>query len=139
MASGYYNIDEAALIIPRNGSNTGEGRNYFEEGRNFFADKNYKAAAPLLAKDPSPESSYFAGHAYYLQEKFDSARMKFQTVLDSNNDYVQQATWYLGLTYLQLEMVEESKSQLQNVVADPVSDFAQKAGRLLDELNEKNN
>lgn len=134
IANDFYNIDEAALIITRNAS---DEQDYFMRGKSLFAENKYEEAAPLLAMDSSPEANYFAGHAYYLQTKYDSARMKFQTVLDSNNDFVQQASWFLALTYLQLDMSDQSEAQLKKIVQDPISDFAENAGKLLEEISSK--
>jgi len=106
----------------------------------FYKARNYQAAIPLLntalTNQPSNSNLELAiGNAYLSSDQIDQAIIHFQNIIQRKDPlYVDQARWYLALSYLKNNQKEESKNLLNILVADSGADFHQEAESLLKKL-----
>ena len=101
-----------------------------------YADKNYQQVINLLNKQAPPSNHYLLGHAFFQLKDFENAINQFQQEkLQTENAPTYGADWYLALSYLGNNNMEEAQAILQQIVARPQDPNQDKARTLLKNLN----
>ena len=72
----------------------------------------------LIKTTPNDNIRYNLALAYYQQKKFDQAIPFFQEVITNEYFHIDQAQWFLTLTYLQVGKIEKAKKILLVIKAD---------------------
>ncbi|MEL7587373.1 MAG: hypothetical protein AAGU19_11730 [Prolixibacteraceae bacterium] len=89
-----------------------------------FNEKNYDEALALfrngLSKDPkNPVANFYSGMAWQEKGLFSEAIASYELVIqDKNNLFVDQARWYSGLCYLQMDDRKRTVKQFNRLVSN---------------------
>lgn len=108
------------------------------QGLQFYELGNYEAAVELFNKTPDNLlGTLYRGLSYIEMEEFDSAIKDFKQIIDQKgNLFIDQAQWYLALTYIKTKDVSEAKILLTSIASDR-GVYKTKAQKLLNELENK--
>lgn len=89
----------------------------------------------VLDVDKTNIASYFyAGVCYIETQKFEKASESFQFIINHNDNlFVEQAEWYLALSYLNSNQKEIAKKHFE-AIANSQSYYKEKATEILDQL-----
>lgn len=111
-------------------------------GMNEYRDENYKSAIPLFesaikATGGPQRLNLFLGICYLETGDFSNAEMSFKDAASIQDAILRQnAEWYLAMTYLKANDLNNCVAQLQKIAtSSPI--FAQDSRRLLDLLEDK--
>ena len=86
---------------------------------NLHKTGNYTKAIDAIEKLPSTDSkmNLLKGSSYYNANKLEEAIHTFQQIADLPNHYLkEEAKWFLALSYLKKQDIENSKKELQGIV-----------------------
>ncbi len=112
--------------------------NNYKEALSYLEQKEFELGiaklSELLTTTPNENIRYNLALAYYQQKKFAQAIPFFTEVI--KNEYLQmdQAQWFLALSYLQVESIEKAQEILSEILADPDHPKYKKAVALKKEL-----
>lgn len=105
-----------------------------------FRSRDFKNAIELLQKIKNERKGgarilLGLGNAYLSTDNYPKAIENFSEVVASNDElYIDQARWYLALTYLKKNDLENCKKILKELTKDKKADFYQEATELLTKL-----
>ncbi|MGD1848721.1 MAG: tetratricopeptide repeat protein [Salibacteraceae bacterium] len=109
-------------------------------GLALYEKGDYAAAKKQLeqvAGAPGQQAIFYRGIcALELGESTAAVPLFEQVIADADNFYVEQATWYLALAYLQEGQVEAAKQQLKKILESPNHANRVQAEALLEQLSE---
>lgn len=102
-----------------------------------FNSKNYKVANEnfeiVLKEYDKPEVRFFYGISLLEENRFDDATINFTNLQKGTSIYKDKATWYLALSCLKQNKLEECKTYINQIPAD-AEDY-KKAQKLLKDLD----
>lgn len=127
---GDFNQHENAYFTERS-----VGDENLNEAQNAFNQKDYKRAVASFQKVPnlaSPELQYFYAIALIETNDYVKAEAFLNEIKSGTSVYKDKATWYLALSNLKQEKLEECKAYLIQIPAD-AEDYT-KAQKLLKDL-----
>ena len=107
---------------------------------NYYSTKDYQSSIPLLKnilKDQPNNSDVelALANSYLATGSIEEAISHCKNVINRKDDlYVDQARWYLALSYIKQNKISESKTILQKLVSDVNADFHQEAKTLLNKI-----
>ncbi|MFK8005214.1 MAG: tol-pal system YbgF family protein [Saprospiraceae bacterium] len=110
------------------------------KAENAYRAGNYKNAIVLLEELEGEEANdsrvlLGLGNASLNIDEYQSAIVQFNKIIQNNDElYLDQAKWYLALTYIKNGKIEESKSWLRQLANDETADFYKEAKTLLGEI-----
>ena len=110
------------------------------QANEYYNAEKYKDAIPLLktALSNQPKNSNLElalGNAYLSSHQIDLAISHFQNIIQRKDAlYIDQAHWYLALSYLKNDQVEKCKNILELLANDSKADFHVEAKQLLKKL-----
>ncbi len=121
LRSGNANIDQPVM----------QGLQFYELGK-------YESAIELFNKTPDNLlGKLYRGLSYIELEEFGPAIKDFTEIIDQQgNLFIDQAQWYLALTYLKTKDVSKAKTLLTSIAADR-GVYKTKAQKILNELENK--
>ncbi len=116
-------------------------QNIWEDARVAYAEKDYELAADrfkqVLEKNAQVEylTQFYLGLSLLSKNTVETERavIAFDRVLQSDNDYREQALWYKGLSFLKMGKIEEAKIIFIEIF-DNQSFNHKKAKQILDHL-----
>jgi len=95
----------------------------WEKAASFYSNKEFEKAILFFNKTgaevPDYLSSFYTGISLLSKEtpNYQEAIEHFELVINSDNDYIQQALWYKGLALLKLDKKEEAM-KIFNAIVD---------------------
>jgi tetratricopeptide (TPR) repeat protein len=95
---------------------------YWTEVRTYYEEKNFAGVIDIISKqDLLPEdypAHFYLGVSYLALDspKADSAILALDKVLQTDNDYVEIAGWYLGLAYLKQRNISKAKEHFGDLI-----------------------
>lgn len=104
-----------------------------------FNEENYDEALRLfgeiLNKDSdNPVGNFYSGMAYQETGQYEKAIASYQHVIQTgNNLFIDQAEWYSGLCYLQMNDRKEVVRQFKKIV-DSKNFYSEKAAAILKKI-----
>ena len=105
--------------------------------QNAFNEKNYKLAIEnfeiVLKEYDKPEVRFFYGISLLEESQFADAESNFTNLQKGTSIYKDKATWYLALSKLKQNQLEECKNYIKQIPED-AEDYT-KAQKLLDKLD----
>lgn len=117
--TNYYETYKAPSVIRDTGTN--ELTNW-KRATEYYRKQEHEEAIVYFSKAekeiPQYLVAFYTGMSMLEVEApdYQAALNNFETVLQSDNDYTQQATWYKGLLLLKLGKNEEAISVFENIV-----------------------
>jgi len=108
------------------------------QGLQFYELGDYTAAVNMFnLSTENLMAKLYRGLSYIELAKYDQAIIDFQAIIDHNDNlFVDQAHWYLALSYLKTKQSEEAVEQL-NTISSGRSIYKTKAQKILKELENK--
>lgn len=128
---GDYNQHENAYFIERS-----VGDVNLNEAQKTFNEKQYKKAVLAFEKVKNltnPELQYFYAIALIETNNYTKAEILLNTIKLGSSVYKEKATWYLALSNLKQNKLEECKTYLNQIPAN--SEDYDKAQKLLKDLD----
>lgn len=128
---GDYNQHENAFFVERS-----VGDANLNEAQKAFNEKDYKrtvAAFEKVQNLTNPELQYFYAIALIETNNFTKAEILLNTIKSGNSVYKEKAVWYLALSYLKQNKLEECKTYLNQL--SPDAEDYQKAQKLLKKID----
>ncbi len=112
--------------------------NSYKEALSYLEKKEFAAGiaklSELLNASPNDNIRYNLALAYYQQKKFDQAIPFFSEVIKNEYFHIDQAQWFLALSYLHVGSIDKAKEILSEISADRDHPKYEKAMTLMDEL-----
>ena len=127
---GDYNQHENAYFIER-----GDEDINLINAQDFFNTKEYKNAVTVFEKVADlnkPELQYFYAIALIETNKYQKAEALLKSIQQGTSSYREKAVWYLALSNLKQEKLEDCKTLLKQIPSD-AEDY-EKAQHLLNDL-----
>ena len=106
------------------------------EAQKFFNEKNYQKAVIAFEDSDSlsnPEVLYFYSIALVETDNYKAAELYLNNLKSGTSAYKYKAVWYLALSNLKQEKIDECKKYLNQIPAD--SEDYEKAQKLLQDLD----
>ncbi len=128
---GDFSNPETAMFLERS-----VGDANLKKAQNAFNNKNYKKAIVFFQKVPNintPELQYFYAISLIETNNYTKAELLLQNIKSGTSVYKNKATWYLALSNLKQNKLEECKSYLIQI-PDDAEDYDQ-AQKLFEKLN----
>jgi len=131
------------MPIERGGMGDGITEDFIPKGFIAYEEADYQKAEELFSKAEKlgtslPSISFYRGVCLLQMAKTDEAIKQFQTYLDSTDDqFEQQAHWYLGLSFLRNKQFEDARNALKPLADDASAFNSQRAIELIDTLKSK--
>ena len=128
---GDYNQHEAAYFTERGASDVN-----LKNAQDFFNAKDYKSAVLAFEKVDNlknPELQYFYAISLIETNNYAKAEMLLNNIKSGTSVYKDKATWYLALSNLKQNKLEECKTYLKQLPAE-AEDY-EKAQKLLNDLD----
>lgn len=125
-----YNQHDTALFMERS-----VGDENLKQAQEAFNAKDYKKAVAFFDKITDfrdPELQYFYAISLIETNDYTKAKLFLDYLREGNSVYRHKATWYLALSYLKQDKIEECKMTLNQIPAD-AEDY-EKAQQLLSDL-----
>ncbi len=103
-----YFVDEGSLLTTRSG--TESNNSSVESGVLLYSSNKYAEAISLFDENPNNLiARLYSGFSYMKLEQFDMAEKQFEFIIeDSDNIFIDQAEWNLGLSYLANNKTEQA-------------------------------
>lgn len=106
----------------------------------LYENEDFKAAAPLFSKYISDAPNdfgavYLAGIAFLETQQFDKAIDAFKRTRVNSQEYYENATWYLALSYIQGDQTNKAKNILRELIASTGHSKTDAARKLLLEIS----
>jgi tetratricopeptide (TPR) repeat protein len=101
---------------------TDTNKDLLAKAMTFYNHKEYGQAIEIFESILNEDESkiglnLYSGISHMEIEKFDIANERFQRIIDDKpNPFVESATWYLGMCYLQTENKEKALEQFEALV-----------------------
>ncbi|MCH7514742.1 MAG: tetratricopeptide repeat protein [Bacteroidetes bacterium] len=116
-----------------------EPKDITSEAFTAYDREDYAASIPLFeqaVKEAGDHllNTFYLGNAYLEVGESDSAIKAFSTVVEAGKGLAGVAEWYLAGSYLQADMAEKAIATLINVRDHGETFYAEKANKLLNEL-----
>lgn len=124
-------------ILSQRSSET--GNLLLDEAMSYYKSKDFENATALFKEIEKQNISgdavsLYTGISLLGAERFSEAESIFLNILtEPENPFHEQARWYLALTYLHKDKIEEAETVLKKISASKSYNFS-KAGKLLEEL-----
>ena len=105
--------------------------------------KKYTQALALIegldeSTQLDPRFTFAKGLCFLNLDYFQQASQVFTQLIEEGHPFIEDQTmWYLAITNIKLEKVEEAQSFLEILAGEPTSDFHIQAVNLLKELEDK--
>jgi len=130
LSYGDFDDHENAYFMERSNSDTD-----LKEAQNSFNKRDYKNAVISFEKTKitAPETKYFYAIALIETDRYSKAETVLKSIEAGNSIYKFKAIWYLALSNLKQEKIEETKKYLKLIPED--AEEYEKAQNLLDNLN----
>ena len=112
--------------------------NALTQGLEAYNEQNYLSAneqfAQVLTSDPNNQAVlFYSGICHLTLSEEQQAIDKFEKIIASGTgEYLTAAKWYLGLTYLKLQDIPQSKVVLEELYQSESGTYEARAGDLLD-------
>jgi tetratricopeptide (TPR) repeat protein len=108
------------------------------DGMQLYELHNYDAAIEMFEKSPNNlMGKLYAGLSLMELGEYDDAVTKFQYIIDHNDNlFVDQATWYQSLCYLQTGNCDMATTGFKNIAADD-GVYKTKSQKILKELGKE--
>lgn len=108
----------------------------FKEAFRFYQQNDFKNALKYFSElDNQITAKFYSGICYIELEQFNKAIESFHFVInDSDNLFVEQAEWYMGLIYLMNNQKTEALAQF-NKISNSDSYYSNQAKEILKYLN----
>lgn len=112
--SNFYDPEEAITIV-RSGGNTEDIT--LKEAMMAYQDKNYESAIELFSKEPQNNlAKFYMGLSYMETGSSEKAIELFNELIKhQENLFVEQAEWYLALSYLKINDYDNAKTLLSKI------------------------
>lgn len=115
----YYTVYESPSVLRDSGD---ESKINWETAARLYSERKYREAIPYFSKAEAEVPQYLA--AFYKGMSnlnldgpyYTRAIAAFDTVLQTDNDYREQAQWYKALALLQIQQKEEATALLKTIV-----------------------
>ena len=111
--------------------------NIQNDGLSNYEQGNYQQAVMQFEEElkqfPQSDFRLFYQALAYLEVGDNENALKNLAQINEPGEFYHPAQWYLALTYLKAENIDEAKNQLQ-VIADNPGDYQRRAIELLDKL-----
>ncbi len=116
-----------------------EPKDITSEAFTEYDQGNFMASIPLFEQAVKESgdhllNTFYLGNAYLKVGDGDKAIIAFSTVVETGKGLAGVAEWYLALSYLQADKVEKAIATLINVRDHGETFYAEKANKLLNEL-----
>ena len=116
-----------------------EPKDITSEAFTEYDQGNFMASIPLFEQAVKESgdhllNTFYLGNAYLKVGDGDKAIIAFSTVVETGKGLAGVAEWYLALSYLQANKVEKAIATLINVRDHGETFYAEKANKLLNEL-----
>ena len=113
------------------GSDMGKGEENWSNGLQAYEAQDYSRAIALWTsmKVRTPEQDYYLAHAYFKTGDYSNAVILFQQISNGTSAYSFSADWFLALSYLANDQIENGKSQINKIIQSsghPYIDDAEK-------------
>jgi tetratricopeptide (TPR) repeat protein len=116
------------------------------EALRYFSKNDFQAAEALfdeiLANDPANIAvKYYSGISNIEIKNYPKAIQMFEAIVNNgNNLYIDNAEWYLGLTYLASQQVDKADKIFRGIADNEKHDYNAKAKDILEKIgqSEKN-
>lgn len=128
---GDYNQHETAVFTER-----GDADLYLKQAQDFFNARDYKKAVVAFEKISNvknPEIQYYYAIALIETSSYQKAATILNDLKNGTSVYKEKATWYLALSNLKQNKIDECKALLQQI--PPGAEDYEKAKELLDDLD----
>jgi len=128
---GDFNQHENAYFTERSVGNAN-----INEAQKTFNEKDYKKTVLAFEKVQNltnPELQYFYAIALIETNDYNKAEILLNTIKSGSSIYKEKATWYLALSNLKQNKLEECKTYL-NQISDDAEDY-EKAQKLIKDLD----
>lgn len=125
-----YNQHETALFMERS-----VGDENLKQAQQAFNNKDYKKAVHYfdeITQFQDPELQYFYAISLIETNDYTKAKLFLDYLREGNSVYKHKATWYLALSYLKQDKIEDCKFTLEQIPSD-AEDY-EKAQKLLNDL-----
>ena len=131
-----YFTDEGSLITTRSEVVSDDA---VETGIRLFDNQQYEKALTLLEQNSENVTArLYTGLSYMKLEQFDKAEDQFKYILDhSDNIFIDQAEWNLGLSYLAGKKTNEANEIFAKIASENGA-YSTKAGEILTQLKNDN-
>ena len=130
----YYTVYDAP------GVTRGEGTQHenWQKAIDYYSAKNFREAKTYFEKAqdevPDYQLSFYKSSAFLAMSNIEDALSGFNVVLETDNDYNQQARWYKALSLIKLERIDEAKAILMNIISKESYNH-EKAKQILKQLD----
>ncbi|MEN0048732.1 MAG: tetratricopeptide repeat protein [Bacteroidota bacterium] len=133
IASRYYTDDSSW----RSGTKSGDGEDPLDTGITAYEAGNYEQAVNTFSNFPDNDKAiYGLAQSQYQLENYSDAISNFQKVIArSNPNYLENAEWYLLLTYLKSEETGRAFDALLEKIIDDGGFYAGKAKEMKGRLD----
>jgi tetratricopeptide (TPR) repeat protein len=146
---GGYSPEKLFKMYYKSGETIGvsrSGNGNMVEALLLFSKNDYQAADGLFDKilinDPRNFAvMYYSGISNIEMKNYPKAIQMFEAIIsDNDNLYIENAEWYLGLTYLASENVGQASKIFKEIAATPEHFYTKDAKSILEKIgkNEKN-
>jgi tetratricopeptide (TPR) repeat protein len=146
---GGYSPEKLFKMYYKSGESIGvsrSGKGNMVEALLLFSKNDYQAADILfdkiLAKDPRNFAvMYYSGISNIEMKNYPKAIQMFETIIaDKDNLYIENADWYLGLSYLASDNLEQASKVFSTIAETPGHYYTKDAKSILEKISksEKN-
>jgi len=131
-----FTVYSAGVTARNSGTSFNAATEVYNKGLTFYNNGKYREAAGVLreylkTKPDHMEACLVYGVASMKTCDFTEAVKSFSTIIDNgNNLYIDNARWYLALTYIKTNDIESAKKELL-LIRDSNSIYSKKAGKIL--------
>lgn len=146
---GGYSPEKLFKMYYKSGETIGvsrSGNGNMVEALLFFSKNDFQAADILfdkiLVKDPKNFAvMYYSGISNIEMKNYPKAIQMFENIIaDRDNLYIENADWYLGLSYLASDNLEQASGIFNTIASTPGHYYAKDAKSILEKISksEKN-
>ncbi|PKP53618.1 MAG: hypothetical protein CVT92_03310 [Bacteroidetes bacterium HGW-Bacteroidetes-1] len=131
----YYTTESAAFTVRSALSGSDQP---VMQGLQFYELHDYNAAIDMFEKAPNNiMGKLYSGLSYIELGEYNKAITEFKIIIEHNDNlFIDQAEWYLALSYLKTNQKKESIKHLEKIAADR-SIYKTKAQKILREMENK--
>jgi tetratricopeptide (TPR) repeat protein len=140
---GGYSSEKLFKMYYKSGETIGLSRSGnvdMAEALRYFSRNEFKTAESLFGKiltsDPNNFAvMYYSGISNIELENYPKSIMMFETIIkDGGNLYIENAEWYLGLSYLASDNMERSEEIFQQIASAPDHYYFEEARSILEKI-----
>ncbi len=108
----------------------------YEEAELLHKEGKYEAAVSIYDSIDSLGATFHAGECYLQLGKYDLAAKRFQSVIDAQQDWVEDAQFDLSLTYLYQNRIPDATALLETIAGDAGHSYQKQAKETLAEVKD---